>query len=367
MAEPDELTRILAQYADPQRSLRNPLYETALTQFRYDPYELPTPEPKPRGEIRNLPARPADPFAAPLAEALSPTMGAYGIGQLLADTYGKAREGDWGGLAGNAPLLLGIFAGPRAKTANHAMLSRAQEMAKKGAGRDAIWHDTGWFQGADGKWRFEIPDTGTKLTRAGMEFNTAGGHPYEVGKFNTRTSPFAHPKLSEAYPNENILMSFDHHSPMEMGAFRPPDPKAGRSNALIDIWANNPGEARSVALHELQHAVQTREGFAPGSNVEAAISRLDWIPRVEAEMDRLLPLYRNEPKFMGLRDSDIRPALRAQAEANIKLHEYNRSAGEVEARNVQRRRNYSDKQRRARPPWETEIIPRDQQFVRDPD
>ncbi len=45
---------------------------------------------------------------------------------------------------------------------------------------------------------------------------------------------------------------------------------------------------------------------------------------------------------------------------------YRRLAGEVEARNVQKRMNMTPEQRRVMPPWATEDIPREQQIVRLP-
>jgi len=66
--------------------------------------------------------------------------------------------------AGMAPKnAVGIFGGRLAKTADQAALARAEEMAAKGADRRAIWDETGWFQGKDGKWRFEIDDSKSAL------------------------------------------------------------------------------------------------------------------------------------------------------------------------------------------------------------
>jgi len=71
------------------------------------------------------------------------------------------------GLVGAVPeRAAGIFGGRLAQTADHAALGRAEDMARKGADRDAIWNDTGWFQGSDGKWRFEIPDNAAATDRA---------------------------------------------------------------------------------------------------------------------------------------------------------------------------------------------------------
>src|SRR6202049_4099785 len=58
-----------------------------------------------QSELRNAASSRPEDAMAPVSNALSPTLGAYGMGQLLADSYGKAREGDGGGLADNARFL----------------------------------------------------------------------------------------------------------------------------------------------------------------------------------------------------------------------------------------------------------------------
>ena len=74
--------------------------------FRRNPLDMP-PSPQKQSlaaMLSNPGPRPADAMA-PVAEMLSPTMGAYGMGNLLADTGMKAKGQDWAGVAQNAPLL----------------------------------------------------------------------------------------------------------------------------------------------------------------------------------------------------------------------------------------------------------------------
>ncbi len=69
---------ILAEYySDPRSRLKAP-------ELPNDPYWVPPSEPQYKGEIKNLPARPA--------EQLSPTMGAYDIGQLLSALTVKSSD-----------------------------------------------------------------------------------------------------------------------------------------------------------------------------------------------------------------------------------------------------------------------------------
>lgn len=55
------------------------------------------------------------------------------------------------------------YAGEKAKNADKAALNAAKEMEKNGADAETIRQKTGWFRGADGKWRWEIDDSGMKL------------------------------------------------------------------------------------------------------------------------------------------------------------------------------------------------------------
>ena len=48
--------------------------------------------------------------------------------------------------------------GQKAKTADKLKLSRAQEMQQAGKSREEIFDETGWWQGKDKQWRFEIKD-----------------------------------------------------------------------------------------------------------------------------------------------------------------------------------------------------------------
>ena len=115
-----------------------------------------------------------------------------GSGLSAKDAYNGYQEGDWRktglGLAGAVPLIGGIFGGALAKTADHAALARAGEMAAAGHGADAIWKETGWFQGPDQKWRFEIPDNQSQM--------------YTVKEGERPLSDVLHHnKLYEAYPD----------------------------------------------------------------------------------------------------------------------------------------------------------------------
>ena len=200
---------------------------------------------------------------------------------------------------------LGMFAGRKAATADHVALARAEQLAASGADRNAIWNETGWFQGPDQKWRFEIDDSGAK-------FNVGGDYPWSVG------NAMDHPDLMAAYP-DMASIKIGRTSPTGGGAY------------LEDIDRISLGlyphqKDASTLLHETQHALQSREGFTRGNNSKDAPADI-------------------QSSGLG--------------------HEwYRRHAGETEARNVQTRMNMTPEQRRATPPWETQDVPYEDQIVR---
>lgn len=350
----DALTRLLAEYDDPRTAFRNPLLALSKEDYQRNPWALPPPPPvEPKAEFRAY-RRPDDPFLAGVREYVGPdavAKGSYGMGQLLADTYGKAREGDLSGVGGNLPELLGIFAGPRAKTANHAMLARAQEMAQKGAPREAIWKDTGWFQGRDGNWRWEIDDSASRWPKAMVDqFGETGKT--ATGTKHTLGAKLLHQELHAAYPEAKYIpyLAKIGRGESEGGTFVPSAYGRGApAGAEMDVRGPTLEKARSADLHEKQHFVQDVEGFSPGSSIDA--NHPNTFPAEHAsEMARILSLY-GDPNWRSFMASN---AL------------YRRHAGEVESRNVQKRRDMTPEERRARPPWETEDMPWDQQIVDKP-
>ena len=108
LAGTSPLARALRMAMSPD-DLRNPLMHPQ----EVNPFALPPKEP--RAELRNLPPRPGD-YLAPVSETLSPTMGAYGLGNALGDVYVKGKEGDYvGAMPSLAEVLLGMAPVPGMK------------------------------------------------------------------------------------------------------------------------------------------------------------------------------------------------------------------------------------------------------------
>lgn len=235
---------------------------------------------------------------------------------------GAALQGNIGPEVGTGLMnTLGIFAGPGARTANRGALRLAEEMERRGMPREQIWDATGWFKGADKKWRFEIPDDRLRAI------------PGE-GRGLASSAPIRHPELTKAYPEATEYT-------VARTTLRPGAAEGGfgwqpNTTPFIAVDAANPAGLRSGAVHELQHLVQSQEGFARGGTPESIRQRVP-----ESVLRTLSPQERDD-------------ALHAT---------YERLAGEVEARNVQTRLSLTPEARRRIYPWMTEDVPTEQQIV----
>lgn len=91
-------------------------------------------------------------------------------------------------------------AGERAMTANMEKLKEAKEMLAKDADMKTIYKKTGWHCGADGKWRFEIPDNLDDINLAELRDNEET----TLGKI------YVNPALYQAYPwLKNLLVTVE--------------------------------------------------------------------------------------------------------------------------------------------------------------
>jgi len=330
----------------------------------------------------------------------------YDAFTLPGDVYSGKREANaeealrfTGALAGGSLLApvpknaLRMFGGPAAKTANKTALKKAQEMELDGLSENEIIAQTGWFRGADNKWRFEIDDTEASIGRFPTE-----------KQLNNRSSirqTLTHDKLFEAYPELADIPLRPGYGGTSKGSFNPgADGKkdeirlgvlANKMTAYPALTAGARQEAKegmtSTLLHELQHAIQRRENFARGGNpgefVDEAVKATDSIPVINkrlseaareveaAEKDVLKAVGVVETalareKVNGLKEV-YQGILEQKEEAVSKmdpLGRYLNQAGEVEARNVQARIDMTPKERASVIPRTTEDRARSAQEIR---
>lgn len=211
----------------------------------------------------------------------------------------------------------GIFGGKLAKTANLDKLAQAQRMMAKGQGVNITRQLTGWHQGPEGQWRFEIPDERSRMM-----------YPNGTGPAGTM---FQHNELYKAYPElQNIKMSSEVNPnyPSDTGGWN-------LGTGLMQMSSRSPAQARLGGLHEMQHAVQHIEGFAPGTTEQAYQEAL-----------------KNAPQ-----------RIKEAAGTADPFELYRRTVGEVESRNVEARSNYNPTERYNEAPWQTQDTPYNKQLV----
>jgi hypothetical protein len=261
------------------------------------------------------------------------------------------------------PKPLQIFIGENAKTWDKVDAVRAQAMEKKGATPEEIWTETGTFRGPEGKWRQEISDQPSKLTLKQHEPDVYGA----IEK-KTFEGALQHPELQKAYPELNDI-SFQHWPKEE---FRGAYYDSNANQVVMGQEAMKP--ELGVGLHELQHAIQLKEGFARGGSPTTVLN--DWYEGINKELSSLvkqmdtLPEY--ERKFDKTKEAQYQ-GLRSKYDElmNQKLYNapdaedaYNRLAGEAEARAVQERLNMTDAERRAKFPYQSYDVPINELIVR---
>lgn len=246
------------------------------------------------------------------------------------------------------------YAGEFARTADKETLERAKQMIDGGASAEAIFRETGWFKGADGQWRFEIDDSKMEFRRDGdarlmeeapyrrmQELSDKWAASFEKGgeelteAENTELEALQdqyvdrvweekyelqdflkHDDLYRAYPKlRHMSLIFRPMSIEDYGYYSPKDGAIVMNSDLI-------GAPEKTLIHEIQHIIQSMEGFARGASPKYWNDRMEeGVSKKNAAGEEMLPneLYRN-------------------------------TAGEIEARDVAARRNMSADERRARMP-----------------
>lgn len=284
------------------------------------------------------------------------------------------------GLLGMAEV--GMFIGAGSKAFDKAMAFTATKLEKKGLSPQEIWQETGTVRGPDGMWRQEISD---KLT-------TLKGQPYKdviIGAYDrgvlktgdqlyktTVEDVFFHNGLKEAYPE---LMNIETQM-MRKGSDAKGSLSTGGKNQVLQVREDLLAEpARSTMLHELQHAIQEKEGFGVGGNTDTMdrmigkvkdraflIKQTDEYKVAEQELNKLADNFFtnkiNKADFDAGEQALLQkyPVLNEYRNASDMVHNfgddpteaYRRLMGEAEARLTQTRRNLSPEERKQYFPFE---------------
>lgn len=283
-------------------------------------------------------------------------------------------------------------------------VAKQMEEAKKDA--KVIKMATGWEKGVDGKWRYEMPDAKIKDT-----IDVGGGNIvkrfeedmlWTDGKLEDAVDA---PKLFEAYPQ---LKNIKIHTDAVMNDM-PSNGEYNPQTKTITIHADELKYLNSILNHEIQHVIQREEGFAHGGTPEQVerdfnAAKAEWKARSyafeleekakemggeynQSEVEKaLIQEYKDMdmPEFIpdketrikgfnyfarGYADRSMDDAIkrfrldRFQRTDFDSYQEYRKLAGEVEARNVEKRLGMTDEERRNSLASETEDVNRDEQIV----
>lgn len=238
----------------------------------------------------------------------------------------------------NAPgrdVVRKLFGGEMAAEAPIDGMYQAKEL--QGQTQQEVWNQTGWLQGKDGRWRFEIDDSGAQLdlTKAGpgATLKDVLYHPElfrqypQLGEVAVKFQPLPDSNTLARYNSRNNTITFN------------TQPKANPSHTPLE-----------VTLHEVQHAIQAEEGFARGGDLRSARNY---------KIEQLRNLAEHMPEYQELPSIDAKDAFLydlflnttpIRTEKAAQQRAYGELMGEQEASEVMLRKDYSPQERRQKAP-----------------
>ena len=267
------------------------------------------------------------------------------------------------------------YAGKNANGANLDSLREAQEMQAAGADMESIRKATGWHEGMDGKWRWEIDDSKMEYHRAGdalfgrnhpeyaeqqrLERKMLYGELTDTeqarlraltetwGRERSRLSErvergnarledvLDHEELFRAYPQlRHVRVVFDETPKGVLGSFSAEGNQITISEELRDA-------PQDVLIHEIQHAIQNAEGFAKGSNRQYWEEKLTNGDEIQSKgfqeaREKLIQFQLDEAneEVLALRDQ-----LEKAGELDDGFREYDRIWEEAERRGLDKKIN----------------------------
>ena len=280
----------------------------------------------------------------------------------------KLKQQAWDKKYGQIDETRLAMAGEKAIGAPTGALAKAQEMLAKGEKEETVWKETGWMKGAEGKWKWEIDDSGAKFKDL-KELKDKEG---DVVKFPLATI-LEHPKLFKAYPSlEDLTVT------LKEGA-----PEGSFDGKEVVAWGTYDDHHVKTLLHELQHVIQAMELFAKGGDPQAIAQEL--ATKESRHLRETNETYRDldnkindlyfEGEPLGSHKVDMyyrqmqeildKHLVKKYGKEHPAVDIYKRLAGEIEAREAAVRKGISPEMRRIMPPYAFTPIPREDWIIRD--
>lgn len=277
------------------------------------------------------------------------------------------------GELGIAPV--GMFIGQGSKLWKPEQAFKAAKMEKQGKSPEEIWRETGTVKAPDGNWRQEISDKEAvalmKPQSGNMEYlekfsKELYGVPYgrlpfkgiglgkerqavikladeEMNKFNKVGTSLEHPELYKSYDDLKNIDLFQSYGTDRSGSF-----VENKGSPYINMIAPNKEQLKSGLLHELQHGIQVKEGWARGGSPEEFLQPMKQEINNVAQQLSDLRLSRKEgtPEYIALEEQFKKLTTenppRTYKEA---VDMYKNLLGEAEARLTQERITLTPEQR----------------------
>jgi len=255
------------------------------------------------------------------------------------------------------------------KLGKTAELDKAKKLHDDGVDANTIWKETGFALAQDGKWRFEIDDSGASL-------KDISDQPMDSNLIITGDDYLNHAGLLQALPELADLDVKPYRYNIGSGTFGyfakdGGNPEVGfnpMASKSLEEYSASPKAKRYLALgktlHEFQHAAQNIEGHAGGSSpraeqskilqatgaVEQARNEINKIQKRLAEDTSLtkeekIALYNQEKRFQE-DIVNIERYAAIQGDDNYR----NKVLGELEAFETQKRVGMSEQERREQMP-----------------
>ena len=202
----------------------------------------------------------------------------------------------------------------------------AEKMRSEGKTPEQIRLATGWEVGADGKWRFEIPDMKLKddiyadLDKLDKEVKaeldeqlmSKEGAEYEAAEADVRKRRsnavvkktlgdiVDAPELFEAYPKLRYMTV--EFGPLDrgVGAYYDPHEKLIRLSNEKPLLGLKDKDGIGVLVHEVQHAVQDIEGFTSGASPSSFPKAGEALAK---DMSRLFELKKSSENYKKYREA----------------------------------------------------------------
>lgn len=296
------------------------------------------------------------------------------------------------------------ISGVNAKTADNSLLMKAENMISEGVDSETVRQETGWYKGYDGKWRYEVDDSEMEVLKNLTSPRFAN---YKDGDALKLGEVIKHDALFEAYPELRDL-SVQLKTTLGKNVVGSYAADTDTLYVSGSIYMTD-DMVKEMLIHEIQHKIQNIEGFARGSSpkywetkgigedeyerfvanserekarilkglsseeqqdylryvetgkqIQEAMDKIDTaailrgddadamealraVESIEAENDALYKKLYSTDWFTKLHDIDN--VLNEGVSENLYTVFYKNTAGEIEARDVAKRVNYTNEQR----------------------